>query len=161
MAAPRRRGPGIKAQIVSMNRKARRNYEIQDVFEAGLMLTGTEVKSLRAGQANIAESYAEIKDGEAWLVNATIPEYRYANRFNHAPGRLRKLLLRRREISKLDGTLRKSGMTLVPLCLYFNEKGKAKLEIGVGRGKKLYDKRADEKDRDWKRSRDRLLRDKG
>jgi SsrA-binding protein len=152
--------PAIK--IVADNRKARFNYEIGDVFEAGIVLTGTEVKSLRHGKANIAESYAaSSRNGELWLYNANIPEYQQASRFNHAPKRPRKLLLHRREIDRLAGAVERQGMTLVPLKLYFNEKGRAKLELAVARGKKLHDKRETEKKRTWERERGRLMRQKG
>lgn len=148
-------------KIAADNRKARFNFEILDVYEAGIMLTGTEVKSLRGGKATIAESYAEIKDGALMLINAYIPEYLQANRFNHEPKRPRKLLLHRRQITKLANAIAREGMTVVPLKVYFNEKGRAKIEVALARGKKLHDKRATEKDRDWKREQGRLLRDKG
>ena len=148
-------------KIVADNRKARFNYEIGDVFEAGLVLTGTEVKSLRQGKANIAESYAAARDGELWLYNANIPEYLQASRFNHHPKRPRKLLLHRREIHKLAGAVEREGMTLVPLKLFFNDKGRAKIELAVARGKKLHDKRETEKKRSWERERGRLMRLKG
>jgi SsrA-binding protein len=150
-----------KFKIVADNRKARFNYEIGEVHEAGIALTGTEVKSLRLGKAAIAESYAAAREGELWLYNANIPEYLQANRFNHAPKRPRKLLLHQREIAKLVGAVEREGMTLVPLKLYFNEKGRAKIEIAVARGKKLHDKRETEKQRSWDRERGRLLREKG
>ncbi|HEX2217048.1 MAG TPA: SsrA-binding protein SmpB, partial [Xanthobacteraceae bacterium] len=134
---------------------------IGDTFEAGIALTGTEVKSLRVGKATIAESYAGSRDGELWLYNANIPEYLQASRFNHAPKRPRKLLLHKREIGKLIGAVEREGMTIVPLKLYFNEKGRAKVELAVARGKKLHDKRETEKKRSWERERGRLLRDKG
>ena len=143
------------------NRKARFNYEIGEVFEAGIALTGTEVKSLRQGKATIAESYAGARDGELWLYNANIPEYLQASRFNHAPKRPRRLLLHKREIYKLAAAVDREGMTLVPLKLYFNPKGRAKVEIAIARGKKLHDKRETEKKRDWNRERGRLLREKG
>ena len=146
---------------VAVNRKARFNYEIGEVFEAGIVLTGTEVKSLRAGKATIAESYADARGGELWLVNANIPEYLQANRNNHEPRRARKLLLHRRQINKLIGAIEREGMTLVPLKLYFNKRGRAKMEIALARGKKLHDKRATIKKRDWSREKGRLLRQKG
>ena len=149
------------ARVVAHNRKARFNYEIGEVFEAGVALTGTEVKSLRAGKATIAESYADSRGGEIWLVNATIPEYLQAGRFNHAPKRARKLLLHRNQINKLMGAVEREGMTLVPLKLYFNVKGRAKIELALAKGKKLHDKRETEKKRSWERERGRLLRDKG
>ena len=143
------------------NRKARFNYEIGEVFEAGIALTGTEVKSLRQGKATIAESYAGARDGELWLYNANIPEYLQASRFNHAPKRPRRLLLHKREVFKLAAAVEREGMTLVPLKLYFNPKGRAKIEIAIARGKKLHDKRETEKKRDWAREKGRLLRAKG
>ena len=148
-------------KIVADNRKARFHYEIGDVLEAGLQLTGSEVKSLRQGKANIAESYATARAGELWLYNANIPEYLQASRFNHLPKRPRKLLLHRREIAKLVSAVEREGMTIVPLKLYFNEKGRAKIELAVARGKKLHDKRETEKKRSWDRERSRLLRAKG
>jgi SsrA-binding protein len=148
-------------KIVADNRKARFNYAIGDTFEAGIALTGTEVKSLRVGKAAIAESYAAAQDGELWLINANIPEYLQASRFNHAPKRPRKLLLHKREIGKLVAAVEREGMTLVPLKLYFNARGRAKVEIAVARGKKLHDKRETEKKRSWDRERGRLLRDRG
>jgi SsrA-binding protein len=150
-----------KLKVVADNRKARFNYEIGEVFEAGIVLTGTEVKSLRLGKATIAESYADAKAGELWLVNANIPEYLQANRFNHAPKRRRKLLLHKRQVQKLSAAVDREGMTVVPLKLYFNDKGKAKIEIALARGKKLHDKRETEKKRSWQREKGRLLRDKG
>jgi len=149
-------------KIAADNRRARFNYEIGETFEAGLMLTGTEVKSLRTGKATIAESYASIdRAGEVFLVNANIPEYLQANRFNHLPKRPRKLLLKAREIVKLAQATEREGMTIVPLKIYFNDKGRAKVEIALARGKKLHDKRETEKQRDWSREKGRLLRDKG
>jgi SsrA-binding protein len=148
-------------RIVADNRKARFHYEIGEVFEAGIALTGTEVKSLRNGRANIAESYADAKNGEIWLVNANIPEYLQASRFNHAPKRPRKLLLHKREIHKLAAAVEREGMTIVALRLFFNEKGRAKLDIALGRGKKLHDKRETERKRSWEREKGRLLRMKG
>ena len=149
-------------KIVADNRRARFNYEIGEAYEAGLMLTGTEVTSLRTGKATIGESYAHVdRKGEAWLVNATIPEYDAGNRFNHEPKRLRKLLLKQRELAKLSQAVEREGMTIVPLKLYFNARGRAKLQIALARGKKLHDKREVEKKRDWSREKGRLLRDKG
>jgi SsrA-binding protein len=147
-------------KIAADNRRARFDYEIGETFEAGLALTGTEVKSLRAGKATISESYATSKDGEMFLINANIPEYLEANRFNHAPRRARKLLLHKREIAKLSQGVERQGMTVVPLKIYFNEKGRAKIELALARGKKLYDKRETDKKRDWGREKARLLRDK-
>ncbi len=152
----------ISAQrLAAQNRKARHNYEIEETVEAGLVLTGSEVKALREGRANIAESYAKADKGEVWLINAHIPEYKQAGQFNHEPRRPRKLLLKKREIDKLLGAAEREGMTLVPLKLYFNRRGIAKLELGVGRGKKSYDKRETQKRRDWDRQKARLMREKG
>jgi SsrA-binding protein len=153
--------PERKLKVVADNRKARFNYEIGEVFEAGIALTGTEVKSLRLGKATIAESYADARRGEIWLVNANIPEYLQGGQFNHPPKRMRKLLLHRRQIEKLAGAVEREGMTIVPLKLYFNEKGRAKLELALARGKKLHDKRETEKKRSWDREKGRLLRAKG
>ncbi|MBX3527310.1 MAG: SsrA-binding protein SmpB [Rhodoblastus sp.] len=154
--------PKSNFKVASDNRKARYNYEIGDKIEAGLVLTGTEVKSLRTGKATIAESYASVdRNGEMWLVNATIPEYGGGNRFNHEPKRPRKLLLKQREIAKLSQAVQREGMTLVPLRVYFNDRGRAKIEIAVARGKQLHDKRETEKKRDWAREKGRLLRDRG
>ena len=153
--------PERKFKVVADNRRARFNYAIGDTFEAGIALTGTEVKSLRVGKATIAESYAGARDGELWLYNANIPEYLQASRFNHAPKRPRKLLLHKREIGKLVSAVEREGMTLVPLKLYFNERGRAKVEIALARGKKLHDKRETEKKRSWERERGRLMRDRG
>ncbi len=157
MAAPTKR----PIKVVADNRKARFNYAIGEVFEAGIALTGTEVKSLRGGKATIAESYAGPEGGELWLLNANIPEYLEANRFNHAPKRPRKLLLHKRQINRLVSAVEREGMTLVPLRLYFNERGRAKVEIALARGKKLHDKRETEKKRSWDRERGRLLRERG
>jgi SsrA-binding protein len=151
-----------KIKVVADNRRARFNYEIGEVFEAGIMLTGTEVKSLRTGKATIAESYADARGGEIWLINSNIPEYLQAtSRFNHEPKRRRKLLLHKKQVNKLAGAVEREGMTLVPLRLYFNERGRAKLELALGRGKKLHDKRETLKKRSWDRERGRLLREKG
>ena len=148
-------------KIVADNRRARFNYEIGEIFEAGIMLTGTEVKSLRLGKATIAESYADTRGREIWLVNANIPEYLQAGRFNHLPKRPRRLLLHKRQINKLAGAVEREGMTLVPLKLYFNAQGRAKIEIALGKGKKMHDKRDTLKKRSWDRERGRLMRDKG
>lgn len=148
-------------RIVSENRRARFDYELQDHYEAGLALTGTEVKSLRNGKASLAESYAGESGGEMWLFNANIPEYGPANRFNHEPKRPRKLLLHRREINRLMGAVQKEGMTVVPLKLYFDARGIAKIEIAVGRGKKQHDKRQTIKERSWQRDKARILKDRG
>jgi SsrA-binding protein len=148
-------------KVVADNRRARFNYEIGETFEAGIALTGTEVKSLRQGKASIGESYADARDGEIWLVNANIPEYLQAGRDNHEPKRMRKLLLHKRQINKLAGAVEREGMTIVPLKMYFNERGRAKLELAVARGKKLHDKRETDRKRSWERERARLLRVKG
>lgn len=148
-------------KLVAENRRARFDYLIEETIEAGIQLLGTEVKALRAGRANIAESYASPEKGELWLVNAYIPEYAPAAQFNHDPRRPRKLLVRGRELSKLRAAVEREGRTLAPLKLYFNERGVAKLELALARGKKAHDKRAATKDRDWKRQQSRLLRDKG
>lgn len=148
-------------RVAADNRKARFNFFIDENFEAGIALTGTEVKSLREGRANIAESYAAEQGGEIWLINAYIPEYHGGNRFNHEPRRPRKLLLNRREIDRLLGTLKRGGVALVPLSVYFNERGRAKVDLGLGRGKQLHDKRATIKDREWEREKGRLLRQRG
>ena len=148
-------------KVMAENRKARFNYAIEDTIEAGIALTGTEVKSIRNGKSTIAESYADSKNGEIWLINATIPEYLQGNRFNHEPKRPRKLLLHRRQINKLIGAVDREGMTLIPLKLYFNEKGRAKIEIALAKGKKLHDKRETEKKRDWSREKGRLMRARG
>jgi SsrA-binding protein len=153
--------PDPRFKIVADNRKARFNYSIDETFEAGVALTGSEVKSLRQGKASIAESYAGARDGELWLYNSNITEYKQAGRFNHAPKRPRKLLLHRRQINKLIGAVEREGMTVVPLKLYFNDKGRAKVEIALAKGKKLHDKRETEKKRSWDRERGRLLRQKG
>lgn len=148
-------------RVAADNRQARYHYEIGEKFEAGLMLTGTEVKSLRAGKATIAESYVAPEHGEIFLINATIPEYLQANRFNHEPKRPRKLLLHKREMAKLEQGVRRDGMTIVPLRIFFNDQGRAKIEIALAKGKKLHDKRETERARDWKREQGRLLRAKG
>lgn len=153
--------PTTVGKIVAENRKARFNYEIVNTYEAGLVLTGTEVKSLREGKANIAESYASDEKGEIWLINSYLPEYLQANRFNHAPRRPRKLLLNGKEINRLRIGIAREGMTLIPLKIYFNEHGRAKLELALAKGKKLHDKRETEKERDWNREKGRLLRDRG
>lgn len=150
-----------KAKVVAENRRARYEYFLDDFFEAGIALTGTEVKSLRFGEGSIVESYAEVKDDEVWLVNANVPEFSHGNRFNHEPKRPRKLLLRTREIDKLRNAVTRQGMTLIPLSIYFNPRGRAKVELALARGKKVHDKRETEKTRDWKREQGRLLRERG
>lgn len=143
--------------VVAQNRKARHNYFIEETMEAGLVLTGTEVKSLRGGRSSIAESYVTEDGGEAWLVNADIPEYASGNRFNHERKRPRKLLLHKRQIGVLIGAIQREGRTVVPLEVYFNEKGRAKIQIALVTGKQAHDKRQTIKDRDWKRQRARLM----
>lgn len=148
-------------KVVAENRRARHDYFIEDDLEAGIMLEGSEVKSLRTGKANIAESYASVEGGELWLINGYIPAYAQAKTFGHEERRRRKLLVSKRELAKLwQGTARE-GMTLVPLRIYFNERGRAKLQLGVAKGKKLADKRATEAKRDWQRQKARLMRDRG
>ena len=146
-------------RVAAQNRKARYNYFIDETLEAGLVLTGTEVKSLREGRANIGEAYATAQDGELFLVNAHISEYSGGNRLNHEPLRPRKLLLRKREIGRLVGAIQRRGVTLVPLEIYFNARGIAKVRLGIARGKRQYDKRATAKERDWQRQKGRLLRE--
>jgi SsrA-binding protein len=147
---------------IAENRKARREYHLGDTYEAGIALTGTEVKSLRGGQANIAESYASAEKGGIFLINAYIPEYKAAGDFfQHDPRRPRRLLLHKKEIHKLAVAVERQGMTMVPLELYFNARGRAKLRLALAQGKKLHDKRADEAKRDWQRQKARLMRDKG
>ena len=148
-------------RFVAENRKARYNYEIIETFEAGIALQGSEVKSLREGKANIAESYASAERGEIYLINSSIQEYRQANRFNHDERRPRKLLMHKREIARLIGAIEREGMTLVPLKLYFNDRGIAKVQLALARGKKMHDKRETEKQRDWQRQKSRLLRERG
>jgi len=160
MAAKKKKSdPGRK--LVAENRKARFNYEIEDTLEAGLVLQGTEVKSLRNGEANIAESYVSEEDGEIWLINSHIPEYLEANRFNHEPRRRRKLLLNKREMARMAQSADREGMTLVPLKLYFNDRGLAKLEVAVAKGKKTVDKRETVKKRDWDRQKARIMKEHG
>jgi SsrA-binding protein len=148
-------------RLAAQNRKARHDYIIEDTFEAGIVLLGTEVKSLRQGRASIGEAFAAERDGELFLFNAYIPEYEAANRFNHEPRRPRKLLMHRREIARLIGLVQRGGMTLVPLSIYFNERGVAKVQLGLARGKRKVDKREAEKARDWEREKARLIREKG
>ena len=151
----------MSGKLIAENRRARYDYFIENTIEAGLQLTGTEVKSLRVGRANIAESYAAVEGREIVLINANIPEYGPANRFNHEPKRPRKLLLHRKEIDKLIGAVQRDGRTLAPLKLYFNDKGRVKLELALATGKKAHDKRAATAERDWKREQGRIMRDKG
>jgi SsrA-binding protein len=150
-----------KKKIVAENRKARFEYFLEEFFEAGIALQGTEVKSLRFGEGSIAESYAEVRDGQAWLVNANIPEFSHGNRFNHEPKRPRKLLLHQRQVEKLQGAVAREGMTLIPMSIYFNGRGRAKVELALAKGKKTHDKREAIKERDWKREQGRILRDRG
>lgn len=151
----------ISHGLVAENRRARFDYEIGDTLEAGIVLTGTEVKSLRLGKAQITESYASPEGSELWLINAHIPEYLQANRFNHQERRPRKLLVSKKQLSKLDQEVARAGNTIVPLKLFFNDHGKAKLLIGVGKGKKNFDKRATSRDRDWNRDKARIMKEGG
>jgi len=153
--------PFDKKKVVAENRRARFDYFVDERFEAGIELTGTEVKSLRHGEGSIAESYAAVEGEEVWLINSHIPEYSHGNRLNHQPKRQRKLLLKSREISKLQGAVARQGLTLVPLSIYFNSRGRAKVELALARGKKVHDKRETVKERDWKREQQRLLRTRG
>ena len=154
-----RKEGGIK--VISDNRRARYDYEILEVFEAGIELKGSEVKSLRSGHMNLAEAYATVKDGEMWLINSNIPEYREANRFNHEPKRPRKLLLHAKEIDKLANGVTREGLTIVPLKMFFNPRGRVKVDVALARGKKLHDKRDTIKERTWQREKSRLMREKG
>lgn len=157
--ASKKKSKGPPSRVAADNRKARFQYAIESEHEAGIVLMGTEIKSLRDGRANIKESYAEEKDGELWLVNAHIPEFSHGNRNNHEPRRPRKLLMHKREINKLGGAVNRAGMTLVPLKIYFSDKGLAKVALGLGKGKKLHDKRETVKQRDWDRQKARLMKD--
>lgn len=159
--AQQKKNTSTNGKTVSENRKARFSYEVLDTYEAGIVLTGTEVKSLRQGQANIQESYASVEGGEIWLINSYLPEYLQGNRFNHEPRRRRKLLLKKKEMAKLAQAVHRDGMTMVPLKIFFTEKGRAKLLLAVARGKKLHDKRETEKQRDWSREKSRLLKERG
>jgi len=151
----------IAGRIAAENRRARRDYEIKDTIEAGIVLQGTEVKSLRSGRANLADSFAGQREGELYLFNAYIPEYAQSSAFKHETRRPRKLLVHRREMRKLLGAITREGMTLVPLSIFFNERGLAKVSLALGRGRKAYDKRAAEKERDWKRDKARAMRERG
>ena len=153
--------PFDKVKVVAENRRARYDYFVEERFEAGIQLAGTEVKALRQGEGSIAESYATLDGEEVFLINSHIPEYSHGNRMNHEPRRPRKLLLKGREINKLTGAVQRQGLTLVPLSIYFNASGKAKVELALARGKKAHDKRETIKERDWKREQQRLLRDRG
>lgn len=150
-----------KTKVVAENRRARYEYFLEEFFEAGIALTGTEVKSLRFGEGSIAEAYAEVKDGAVNLVNANIPEFSHGNRHNHEPKRPRRLLLHERQIEKLHKAVSREGMTVIPMSVYFNARGRAKVELALAKGKKLHDKRETAKDRDWKRDQARILRDRG
>ena len=150
-----------KTKIVAENRRAKFDYFIETVFEAGIALVGTEVKSLRTGQGSIVESYAEVKDGQVLLINSNIPEFSHGNRFNHEAKSPRKLLLHEREIKKMHGAVNRDGMTLVPLSIYFNPSGRAKIELALAKGKKAHDKRDTIKEREWKRDQGRIMRDRG
>lgn len=152
---------GRGGRLVAQNRRARHDYFIDENVEAGVVLTGTEVKSLRSGRASLQDSYAAEQRGELYLLNAYIPEYKAANRFNHETRRARKLLVHRKELNKLLGAVRREGVTLVPLSIYFNARGIAKVDLGLARGKRQYDKRETEKARDWQREKSRLMREKG
>ncbi|WAC58350.1 SsrA-binding protein SmpB [Brevundimonas sp. SL130] len=153
--------PQSKSKIIAENRRARFDYFLEDNIEAGIQLLGTEIKALRDGRANIAESYAAVEGREIVLINADIPPYKQANRFNHEPRRPRKLLLHRKQIDRLIGAVQRDGQTIIPLKLYLNDAGKAKLEIALAKGKKLHDKREASAERDWQRDKARLMRDKG
>jgi SsrA-binding protein len=153
--------PFDKQKVVAENRRARFDYFVEDRLEAGIQLVGTEVKALRQGEGSIAEAYAAVEGEEVWLINSHVPEYSHGNRMNHQPRRPRKLLLKAREIAKLQGAVTRQGLTLVPLSIYFNGRGKAKVELAVARGKKMHDKRDTIKERDWKRDQARLLRQHG
>jgi SsrA-binding protein len=151
----------MAGKVIAENRRARYDYFLEEPFEAGLVLTGSEVKSLRTGRANIAESYVSVEGDEVVLINADIPPFAQANRFNHEPRRHRKLLLHRKQLDRLIGAVQREGRTIIPTKLYWNDKGLAKLEISVAKGKKLHDKRETTAERDWQRDKARLLRDKG
>lgn len=148
-------------KLIAEHRRARYDYLIEETLEAGIQLTGTEVKALREGRANIAESYASAERGELYLINSYIPEYAPASQFNHEPRRARKLLVKKRELNRLKGAVEREGRTVVPLKMYFNERGRAKIQIALAKGKKAHDKREATKDRDWKRQQARLMKDRG
>ncbi|MFI5021254.1 MAG: SsrA-binding protein SmpB [Alphaproteobacteria bacterium] len=148
-------------RTVAQNRRARHDYSIEETVEAGIVLAGSEVKALRDGRGNLNDSYAGPSEGALWLYNAYIPEYKAANRFNHETRRPRKLLLHRRQIERLSGFVQREGATLVPLSVYFNERGIAKVQLGLAHGKRKVDKRASEKAREWQRDKARILRAKG
>jgi len=161
MARPQSAAEFDKKKVVAENRRARFDFAIEQVFEAGIALQGTEVKSLRFGEGTIAESYAEVKGNEVWLINSNIPEFSHGNRHNHEPRRPRKLLLNGREINKMHAGVMRQGMTLVPLSVYFNSRGRAKVELALAKGKKAHDKRDSIKERDWKRDKARLMKERG
>ena len=161
MARPQSVAEFDKKKVVAENRRARFDFAIDQVFEAGIALQGTEVKALRFGEGTIAESYAEVKGHEVWLINSNIPEFSHGNRHNHEPKRPRKLLLSGREINKMYAGVARQGMTLVPLSVYFNSRGRAKVELALAKGKKAHDKRESIKERDWKRDKQRLMKDRG
>ena len=161
MARPQSAAEFDKKKVVAENRRARFDFAIEQVFEAGIALQGTEVKALRFGEGTIAESYAEVTGGEVWLINSNIPEFSHGNRHNHEPRRPRKLLLKGREINKMHAGVMRQGMTLVPLSVYFNSRGRAKVELALAKGKKAHDKRESIKERDWKRDKERLMKDRG
>jgi SsrA-binding protein len=151
----------LAIKVAAQNRKARHNFFIEDKLEAGVVLVGTEVKSLREGGCQITDAHADVRGGELWLVNSSIPEYKGGNRFNHEPRRPRKLLVHKRQLNKLIGSIQREGMTIVPLSIYFNEQGRAKVELGLAKGKKKHDKRETEKARDWQREKGRVMRARG
>ena len=161
MAAKKKKNTNLNFKLVAENRRARYNYAIEDDIECGIVLVGSEVKALREGKANIAESYATVENGELWLVNSHVPAYAQAKSFPHEERRRRKLLVSKRELARLWQGIGRQGMTLVPLSLYFNDKGRAKLKLGLAKGKKMADKRETEKKRDWQRQKARLLRERG
>ena len=161
MPPPKEKAPLTTSKVIAENRRAKFDYFLEDNVEAGIMLLGTEIKALRMGRANIAESYAAVEGREIVLINADIPPYAQANRFNHEPRRPRKLLLHRKQIDRLIGAVQRDGQTIIPIRLYLNDAGKAKLEIALAKGKKLHDKREATADRDWQRDKARLMRDKG
>ena len=161
MARPQSAAEFDKKKVVAENRRARFDFAIEQVFEAGIALQGTEVKSLRFGEGTIAESYAEVKGNEVWLINSNIPEFSHGNRHNHEPKRPRKPLLSGREINKMYAGVARQGMTLVPLSVYFNSRGRAKVELALAKGKKAHDKRESVKERDWKRDKQRLMKERG
>ena len=150
-----------KHKVVAENRRAKFDYAIEENFEAGIALTGTEVKSLRAGEGGIAESYAEVRDGEVWLINSNIPEFSHGNRHNHVPKRPRKLLLHTREIDRMTGAVERKGMTLIPMAIYFNSRGRAKVDLALAKGRQARDKREYIKERDWQKNKARVLREHG